>query len=932
MTTLDYRTEDTPERLPNHERQTKLVIQLAHDYAAASVTGASLTARKSIDGDILYTLNSVDNADQFDLLTDNEIEVTINRDDTQYIAPGDWWIGVTVESADDRDKPLNARYRLIGSPPDDGGGQLAANDKSDLQAQITAANAATADQTTRIDNLLASADVTTTGEIRTAGAIATSDSSAVLGVSLVSNYYGRYAIVDAYTSSAELCKIDGAGDLVPLQATFDRAHSADALIVMAGTVLQADQFGIFPDSTTDHKTSLNDLMKLAEREGFSTVYLPGDPAGYYRITRPLYMRDNITVTGDGYATRLYNDNTSRGAGLSSDVTVIMFGAYRATGESFHDMDRFVPMTPPAQGDESVTVSPADAAYFAAGDTLIIKSADIETHGRNLKPNPKCQQINIVKSVDATTGVVDLVYPIHQDYTALAGGRYRTTGPGPHVFVEDETVTGRTSGATAKIGTVSGYSVDQTETTSLNSYALDAVYLYDIVGTFTEDEFIDGASASAQLDSARQPALIAATGYNTAAPDENGETLRVIKRATLRNMRISGQQLGLNRGAFGFGGAVDCALIDLFIESETGFVLNGWSHSLLSNCRIEYARKAIEFAFFSHHSTAINCHAGRVDVPTGGSSSSAIYSAEECYENRFINIVVNAGAAVDEGCVLGQSARNQTVQGCTFIVPNGTKAALIASDGSGHRIEGNRIYCGPGATEAIHLDHTENSIVSNNTIYGDPVAGIVVEDAGGSVISGNILPEITGPAVKVQGTESVNTVVSSNTAPLGTMANELPSPGAAQFVGNIHRGSNAGEGEAEFTSYSATDIDPEAELFSADLTNVREGAIYEMIVSGRFVGTPTLKLIIDSTTAHTITPGATGNFILTGRISFRLSGATEKATVITSTPNGSAVSVGRASIDVDFDSVGVSVTGLATGSDLVLIDHWQLSPIFDQYVR
>lgn len=166
-------------------------------------------------------------------------------------------------------------------------------------------------------------------------------------------------------------------------------------------------------SSNDDTIALNNAI-LAASYGIGFVYMPAT-ANFYNITQPLFMRDGVTLIGDGYLTHLRNTRTV--SALDGDLRCVDFGNHTVASllaETSYALDNAT------RGDKFVTTTTAaDAGNFSAGQVVYIGSTTLAGSV------PSVQEFNEVESVDAGTGVVTLKYGLHESFT---GGQniYTTT--------------------------------------------------------------------------------------------------------------------------------------------------------------------------------------------------------------------------------------------------------------------------------------------------------------------------------------------------------------------------------------------------------------------------------------------------------------------------------------------------------------------------
>lgn len=170
------------------------------------------------------------------------------------------------------------------------------------------------------------------------------------------------------------------------------------------------------DSTTDCRETIQDAIDAASDAGGGIVVLPAaETAGaYYRITQPLRARDNVKLAGQGYGSFLKNDRTS--VDYNTQQCVFIVGGYDSTdgaGGTSVNKETYYNLNAASQGDQTVTfTTTAQAANFAAGDCVILKS-DTDDPLYATWGTSTYQDINEVVSVNTTTGVLTLKYPVYK---------------------------------------------------------------------------------------------------------------------------------------------------------------------------------------------------------------------------------------------------------------------------------------------------------------------------------------------------------------------------------------------------------------------------------------------------------------------------------------------------------------------------------------
>jgi Pectate lyase superfamily protein len=190
---------------------------------------------------------------------------------------------------------------------------------------------------------------------------------------------------------------------------------------VGGTWMNVQSTGALPDGTEDVGSLIQSAIDEVNSAGGGVVYFPAGES-YYRITTPIYGRDNVILMGDGYGSHIRNDRTT--STIATDVSVFKYGNYNASDLQHSFMaETFYTCSAANAGAPSVTLStPAEAANFVAGDFILIRDNDLVVSGSH--SHPRYHEINKVASVNTGTGVIFLRNPLVNDYATLRVARSR----------------------------------------------------------------------------------------------------------------------------------------------------------------------------------------------------------------------------------------------------------------------------------------------------------------------------------------------------------------------------------------------------------------------------------------------------------------------------------------------------------------------------
>lgn len=271
----------------------------------------------------------------------------------------------------------------------------------------------------------------------------------------------------------------------------------------------------------------------AKSEKSLVVYVP---AGTYRTDNPIYMRDYVTLQGEGPKSHIRNIADK---GLSTNA--IMMGDY--DGRSFL-RGHFFGVEPASKNDTSIVFrNREDAGNFRVGDIIIFQSDE----GFRGDKRPEFQEINEV--ADLGVGKVTLKYPLHDDL----GGAY------PKVQ--------RSGDPTNK-----------------------AV---------------------------------------------RGNTAKVVKGATIRDLAVSS-----NGSWMSLGGAFECLIENLYLDSAAIVNLNGFARSTMKRIRANYWRRMIHMAYYCHHSLIEDVQANYREG-YAKAEGEGINLGEGCHNNTVRNIDISS---------------------------------------------------------------------------------------------------------------------------------------------------------------------------------------------------------------------------------------------------------------------------------------------------
>jgi len=156
------------------------------------------------------------------------------------------------------------------------------------------------------------------------------------------------------------------------------------------------RYGAVGDGTTDCTTFIQNAIDCNKK-----IYVP---SGVYKITSPLFLYQNQEFYGDGETSKITN-TTATGA----NRMVLVAGVY---GDTYHSNSckeaPYYAVTSFAKGSRDVTIATSNVSKFNVGDIVLVRSVEQGDH------NPLYQQIDEVRSINSSTGVITLKYGILLD--------------------------------------------------------------------------------------------------------------------------------------------------------------------------------------------------------------------------------------------------------------------------------------------------------------------------------------------------------------------------------------------------------------------------------------------------------------------------------------------------------------------------------------
>ena len=205
----------------------------------------------------------------------------------------------------------------------------------------------------------------------------------------------------------------------------------DLLVITAGTITPRslaqrftnvadirDGYGGVPaakgnGSNDDWASIIAAIDAIGDSGGGAVSIPPVDVANgkYWRVAgKPLTMRDNVILMGQGYASQIRNDDTS---GIVINEYCVLFGFAHPT----HVEDTYTKYTiaDTAIGDDIVTIDTgSEAGNFTVGGLIVIM--DGKNYTLSGKPLYHNYLMTRVTSVDTGTGVVGLEHAMADAYT------------------------------------------------------------------------------------------------------------------------------------------------------------------------------------------------------------------------------------------------------------------------------------------------------------------------------------------------------------------------------------------------------------------------------------------------------------------------------------------------------------------------------------
>lgn len=172
-------------------------------------------------------------------------------------------------------------------------------------------------------------------------------------------------------------------------------------------------YGILPDSTTDHHPWLQYHIDEVSARGGGTLLLPAatTPGGYYRIMKSLHGRDNVTIRGEGFGSWLKNDVVTPIADVI-ETSLFFPGSVDSGDASGFEAQLFVDLQDIAAGDTVLTFVGSRPATIAIGTLVAIRSSAFYTTTHTI---PNQAEMNEVLAITDTT--VTVKYAISEDITS-----------------------------------------------------------------------------------------------------------------------------------------------------------------------------------------------------------------------------------------------------------------------------------------------------------------------------------------------------------------------------------------------------------------------------------------------------------------------------------------------------------------------------------
>jgi hypothetical protein len=181
-----------------------------------------------------------------------------------------------------------------------------------------------------------------------------------------------------------------------------------------GFTVNITDYGAVGDGSTDDTDAIQRAIDAAGDAGGGDVVVP-PTANYWRITAALIPRDSVRVVGTGYASFIKNDRSTGYDSTRSNTSIFKLGGYESADPYWIFNETFYTAGDQAAGLSEITFqTPADAAHFATGDIVFIRTTAYEPFNAQ-KQVPRFAEINEVESVSTVDGTVALKYPLKQVY-------------------------------------------------------------------------------------------------------------------------------------------------------------------------------------------------------------------------------------------------------------------------------------------------------------------------------------------------------------------------------------------------------------------------------------------------------------------------------------------------------------------------------------
>jgi hypothetical protein len=279
------------------------------------------------------------------------------------------------------------------------------------------------------------------------------------------------------------------------------------------------------DGVADDSDAFQNAIDYQWEAGGGAVYVP--QRDVYKITRKLYMRDNVTVYGplDAAGRPVSHIRNYQSSADNYDNGVFCLGNYAGTAQSAEkpdaygafDNETFWSFEPATEGSQTLRTTSTNADRFKVGDTIILRSNEEWFNKPGQHVGWTRMELNEVSGVDVGLGRVFTKYPLTERFSTLKVAK-----------------------------------------------------------------------------SAGNPTV-----------DPNGEPLRVIKNAAVRDLVLSQEHLGKNTAIFPLGGMLNCQIRNIDSPQCNAFAsLNGMARSVIDirGCDVRPVRKAIDISYYSHDST------------------------------------------------------------------------------------------------------------------------------------------------------------------------------------------------------------------------------------------------------------------------------------------------------------------------------------------